>query len=67
MRIRQLYRRQEALTDLEMTVTDDTVPVAFNLNNSVMMKLPTFPAPITAKERKTRVLFVCERRIFGER
>lgn len=53
--------RQETLTDLETTVTDDTVPMAFNLSNSVIIKLPMFPAPITAKERKTISLFVCER------
>jgi hypothetical protein len=47
-------------TDLETTVTDDTVPAAFNLSNSSTMKLPMCPAPITAKERKTMSSFVRE-------
>lgn len=51
-------------TERETTVTDDTVPMAFNLNSSVTMKLPMFPAPTTAKERKTIALFVRERNGF---
>ena len=49
------------LTDRETTVTDDTVPIAFSLSSSAVMKLPMRPAPITAKERKT-ISFVRERK-----
>ena len=66
MKVRRLYARQEMLTDLETTVTDDTVPMAFNLSSSVIINLPMFPAPITAKERKTMSLFVGERRSPGD-
>ena len=66
MKVRRFHVRQEILTDLETTVTDDTVPMAFNLSNSVIIKLPMFPAPITAKERKTISSFVCERKSPGD-
>jgi len=40
-------------TDREAAVVDGTVPTAFNPSNSVIIKLPMFPVPITAKERGT--------------
>ena len=41
------------LTERETMVTDDMDPMALSLSNSSTMKRPMWPAPITAKERKT--------------
>ena len=60
---RRLHGRREIRTgDRETMVIEDTVPMTFNLNSSVTTKFPTFPAPITAKERKTISSFAGGRR-----
>ena len=63
----QKYPRggREVRTDRETTITEETVPTTFNLRNSSTIKLPIFPAPTTAKERKTIQLFVGEKRSRG--
>jgi len=53
-------------TDRETTVTVDAVPMAFNLSNSLTMKLPIFPGPTTAKERKTISSAACEKTGFRD-
>jgi hypothetical protein len=58
---KRLDRKRGMPTDRERIATEDTVPTVFNFSNSAIMKIPKFPGPTTAKERRTISSFVRER------